>query len=95
MPQHCHRFMNCGEFAQRGFDFAEFDAVTAQFYLAVFAPEKCQFAIAKQDGLITGSVDASMTGQFDKGCSCEFRLIDIAAGNARSADTQFASLTSR
>ncbi|MGK8507000.1 hypothetical protein ACRS5S_02745 [Nocardia asiatica] len=67
------------------FDFAEFDAVSADFDLAVGAAEEFQYTVGVVSAQIAGAVPA-LACLFEERGAGAFGIVAVASGHAETAD---------
>ncbi len=82
-----------GVVAEGGFDFAEFDAVAADFDLLVDAAEEVEGAVGEVAGLVAAAVEAGAgraVGVGEESFGGEVGAVEVAAGDGGSGDVDLA-----
>ena len=77
---------------EHGFDGLELDAVAAHLDLRIDAAVEADLAVAVAADEVAGPVDAADAGQGREALPGQLRQAEVAAGQARTGDAQFAGL---
>ena len=89
--RHRHGLIHRRMLFQRGFDFAQFDAVAAHLHLEVDAAEEFDVAVGQIAGKIAGTVNSPIPERvWNEPIRREVGAIPIAMRDAIAADAQFA-----
>ena len=68
---------------QKGFDFAQLNAIAAQLHLMIEAAEELDLAVFKKPGAVARAVDPAEVRMFEEFCRGELGAVQIAASEAR------------